>query len=1232
MKNIFSFSLLIILFIYIINDTNVESNNSLDTFQFKNISNIKCNTNNYTSSFSLNICGETSIKSSQYLGFSFYDTKNVSHSVKCSIIIEPSSRKLESMDTSYEDDYDSEIESDIDNTEIYNTIETNEEIEKQSDLENTTYKEELRTEYIVSDSYKDELSTDINSINDASDIVEKNTYDTNRVISTTIIETDVKSSAPTNIINPTTEVEVTIPKTYIETTAIEIRTTISTTYIEPTITIENTIQETVSETSSIPITNITDITTIEQNEIVIINNSTNSSDFCYEAICTFKGMIREEFEVIVENNFSIFLEEIPKDIFIYPIFFDILKYKVDKCYLIKNIFKQVLKFKKYISQKKLTFIFVSIILGKVEKNEEINVTIFLKKKDRSIRNLEILEENNARCKSKYNVEPIQGKDVLNTYNCEVNNIENPNEYSGLIFNSSLDVKNITKDENMSDPAITDEYIKQGRIRDYSLREFNPTSLDINDCNKTSKFNILGNLDKELDNELVFELLLYLNDNANENVRVNCSIPSGIKGEISFPCQAQEYFYNSTILIPLHLIFDPSSNESILNITEIRDNKEVTCEVEEIKTEEIIEIIPTLPETEIINTIPDTIPETIPETIPAIVTTPDIYIIPEKINTDIVFRQISHLEKNYEENIISFNLIGFTFNSLNYNSYIIIPINLIKIDKNTEEKNATCTLNKTINANINKLNPIIFDCQVYDIDEIANLNDIEILPFSLIKNIPKGYSKLVYAKITDDLIKEGELLDYKEEKNFNNIPPFITNSYIISSKCNVDGSFEIISFIDKEIEKNISFYLELKEPKIEVRCKIPETEGNKNVIIKCNTMESFQNKLIEIESEIAYDIDNNELFYINYTKSLNYYNCKNNDELTIIMAEKKIKANFTFRQASKFKKNNNKYTFFLATFIKGNIAPNSKISLKAILKSETNNLNYLNKKKLNNKRKLSRTEEQNVECTILSQTNINENGVGAAGWDCSTGESSIEDATGIEIVESEDISGIPDDPTLIDPAKTDELIKKGEIKDYSIEENLNELLPIFNTLSLNYSLCRQNGSFYFKGNLSSTIHKDIIFNLTLSYPDSVFACRLPRTLKGQITEIECFNRDNFENSTIIVEETVIRDGFNEYFIFRNISSGDLIITCTSSQSKAMEKKYEEDFKVISKRINEDSSGGLGTTGIIIIIVICAVVFLAIIMLTIFIKRKNRKKNLENNDRKMVNSSGSSIASSSSSSYY
>ena len=54
------------------------------------------------------------------------------------------------------------------------------------------------------------------------------------------------------------------------------------------------------------------------------------------------------------------------------------------------------------------------------------------------------------------------------------------------------------------------------------------------------------------------------------------------------------------------------------------------------------------------------------------------------------------------------------------------------------------------------------------------------------------------------------------------------------------------------------------------------------------------------------------------------------------------------------------------------------------------------------------------------------------------------------------------------------------------------------------MCRNNGSFSFEGTTTATIEKDILFNLTVSYPDTIFACKLPRVLKGEVIEIECLS--------------------------------------------------------------------------------------------------------------------------------
>ena len=186
--------------------------------------------------------------------------------------------------------------------------------------------------------------------------------------------------------------------------------------------------------------------------------------------------------------------------------------------------------------------------------------------------------------------------------------------------------------------------------------------------------------------------------------------------------------------------------------------------------------------------------------------------------------------------------------------------------------------------------------------------------------------------------------------------------------------------------------------------------------------------------------------------------------------------------------------------------------------------------------------------------------------------------------------------------------------------------------MNFSFCKENGTFNFEGDISATTFKDVVFNLSLTYPEAIFACRLPRAFKGKKAVIECYNRDNFVNDPILVEETVIRDGLNEYVILRNSTSGESYVTCSASESKITEQIYNDDINIISKTIKNDKTGGIGVGGIIAISVVGTLVLAAIIVLIVMIKKKYKKKTVINNNQKGVSTTGSNLGSSSSPSYY
>ena len=907
-----------------------------------------------------------------------------------------------------------------------------------------------------------------------------------------------------------------------------------------------------------------------------------SKDICYKTICEFEEKIMNNFTLEINTDFELKVEGLPKNIYLTNYFYENLTYNVDKCFLIKNEFKQVSKFRTNNSTNTITFLLVSSINNKVEKSEKIYANILLQKNNNN--NNEI---KNITCSSQYEADgPVKNEEILMFYDCEVPEVNNISEYNGLIFQNSPYVKNIPTDPNMNNPKKTDELIKNGKIKDYSLIIFESKSLDFTDCEKTGNFKLIGKINGMFQDAIESYIPYHLNNNETNFSTAQCKIPKGYREEITISCKVLNNFFNSKFKIPNLNLVDEKNQEIILQIIEISTNKQKTCIVNPIIETTYVTPISTKISTD--NVIQSTDIDKETEEIPTII-------------NNVVFRQINGLELNKGKNYIKFNIVGFTFEN-NLKNNMILPINVNLVNNNGEQKsiNVECSLNNFVNSNTENIYSLAFTCIKDDINGISNYKDVIIISSSSLINIPEQISYLSSALNTDQLISEGLLKNLLSKENLVIIPPIISSTSISADNCRTKGVFEINGIIDKSIDSDLSFYIRLENQDTSVRCKMNSVEANYKAYIYCETFENINN--INISPKIIYGMNNNELFYINETQSLDNIYCANNDQIKLTKAKKKMESFVSFRQVSKFRKLDNRYSFFLATFIKKEIDFDQKIYLTVLIKSPTQNINSHIKGRTLYFRKLSPTEEQTVECTVNSKTNINSDGIGAAGWGCTTGESSIPDAEGLDIIESDEIAGIPSDPKLIDPAKTDSLIQSGEVKDYSVEENLNVLLPLFRTLELNYSMCKNNGSLLFIGTTSSTIENDVLFNLTLSYPNSIFACKLPRSLKDQLTQIECYSREEFENYTLLVEETVIRYENTEYFILRNTSSGDRYVTCSSTNSDVTPNLYDEDFKIISKQYKNGSSGGLSVAGIVIIIIIGVLVLAGITILFIYIRSK------------------------------
>ena len=917
-------------------------------------------------------------------------------------------------------------------------------------------------------------------------------------------------------------------------------------------------------------------------------------NYCYETICEFDGMIKDSFSILINTDFELDIEGLPENIYLSCYYYENLTYTVDKCYLVKNNFKQVSKYRVNNSTNKMTFLLITAIKEKIEENEKLWVNITLLKNDTT-------ENKNISCISQYSAEPFDKEEILMFYDCEVPNLKNASEYNGLIVNFSYDIDNIPKNSDSKNPKKTDELIKNNKVIDYSIITFKSQNLNFSQCQENGIFTLTGTINGMFKEETYFYIIFFLNNNEEDYKMADCKIPKGYREELTITCKTQENFSNAKVQIPLLYLQDDETDDVLLAITKISNDEKSTC------------ILNPVIDTTVI--IPTTIPTTlIIPTTQVVVESTEIVVEPSIITTDVVFRQINYLEINNSSKVITFNIIGFCFNNDNLEKNMVLPINVNLIDNNDKKQslNLNCSLNNIFNSTTGGILSLVFICKIDNLSDVSNFKDVVIINSSSLINIPKETSPLSSALNTKQMISEGLLTDYYDQENMKEIPAIISSTSISGDNCQKEGVFEIDGYIDKIIEQNLSFYIKIEKPDISVRCKMNQVEMNSNVDIYCDTFDNINNNIL-INSKIIYDINYNELFFLSGTNSSSNIHCANNDEIKYNKALKKMDSFVVFRQVSKFRKVDKRYLFFLASFIKKEVDLNQKIYLNVEIKSASEQkIKSYKQGRFLYFRRLSPREEQTVECTINSKTNLSEYGIGCAGWDCSTSDSSITDAVGLDIKESEDLTGIPTEPSLIDPAQTDALIEEGEATDYSVEENLNILLPIFKTLELNYSMCKQNGTFSFIGTTTASIDKDIVFNFSLSYPDVVFACKLPRTLKDEITEIECYSREEFENYTLLVEETVIRYDNIEYFILRNTSSGDRYVTCSSTYTNITGDLYDEEFRIVSRSRTNSPSSKLSLTGIIIVIVVGVLVLAGSIFLFFFIKCKN--KNKENNKDK------------------
>ena len=128
--------------------------------------------------------------------------------------------------------------------------------------------------------------------------------------------------------------------------------------------------------------------------------------------------------------------------------------------------------------------------------------------------------------------------------------------------------------------------------------------------------------------------------------------------------------------------------------------------------------------------------------------------------------------------------------------------------------------------------------------------------------------------------------------------------------------------------------------------------------------------------------------------------------------------------------------------------------------------------------------------------------------------------------SESISGVPNDEVSLDPVMT---------KKYKTS-NEEKVIPTFTPESINHSSCQSTGILTISGNFTQKLSQLNKFNIPLTYPEGI---ALSCELNSEQNLIECKVDREIINKTIIIEQTVIKQGKEDYFNLKSIKSKEEI---------------------------------------------------------------------------------------------
>ncbi|MBR4260795.1 MAG: hypothetical protein IKQ33_02430, partial [Clostridia bacterium] len=213
----------------------------------------------------------------------------------------------------------------------------------------------------------------------------------------------------------------------------------------------------------------------------------------------------------------------------------------------------------------------------------------------------------------------------------------------------------------------------------------------------------------------------------------------------------------------------------------------------------------------------------------------------------------------------------------------------------------------------------------------------------------------------------------------------------------------------------------------------------------------------------------------------------------------------------------------------------------------------------------------LKCVIQKEVSSNEGETVQADFKC-TIDGLEKDFYSLRANSSEYVSDIPKDETLLDPKLTEEAIGRGELLDYSLEENKGQdkIPSVFTVGNVEESSCSSNGQLIIQGSLSKTVSQDLTFKVPLEFPiGAELTCSLLKKEKGS-SEISCKIDRDFTQKQLVSEQKIVKDGLVEVLILKSVSTTSNI---TCSNGFLLEASNKANVKISFRQVSHFKENGI-----------------------------------------------------------